>query len=98
MGRPMMLGDVIGAKAGLIARLGDFQSVAVLLAKAPARMIQMIKNAKAEGWHSCTVHGRFLLDQHCILLQVSSPQTMPDHLRDRSANSLNRRYQTAAPP
>jgi hypothetical protein len=45
----MMLCDVIGAKASLVARRGDFQSVVVLLAKAPARMIQMIKNAKADG-------------------------------------------------
>jgi hypothetical protein len=59
MWRPMMLCDVIGAKAGLIARRGDFQSVAVLLAKAPAHMIQMVKNAKTEGWQSCTVHGDF---------------------------------------
>jgi hypothetical protein len=33
----------------MIARRGDFQSIAVLLAKAPARMIQMIKNANAQG-------------------------------------------------
>jgi hypothetical protein len=45
----MMLCDVIGAKASLVARRDDFQSVVVLLAKAPARMIQMIKNAKADG-------------------------------------------------
>jgi len=43
----MMLCDVIGAKAGLIARRGDFQSVVVLLAKAPARMIQMIKKCQS---------------------------------------------------
>jgi hypothetical protein len=55
----MMLCDVIGAKAGFIARRGDFQSVAVLLAHAPARVIQMIKNAKTEGRHSCTIHDRF---------------------------------------
>jgi hypothetical protein len=55
----MMLCDVIGAKASLIARRGDFQSVVVLLAKAPARMIQMIKNAKTESGQSCTVHGGF---------------------------------------
>ena len=55
----MVLCDMIGAKAGLIARRGNLQSVAVLLAKAPARMIQMIKNAKAECWQSCTVHECF---------------------------------------
>jgi hypothetical protein len=57
MWRSMMLCDVISAKAGLIARRGDCQPVAVLLAKAPARMIQMIKNAKTKGGQSCTVHG-----------------------------------------
>jgi hypothetical protein len=48
MWRAVMLRDMIAAKAGRIARRGDFQSVAVLLAKAPARMIQMIENAKTE--------------------------------------------------
>ena len=41
-----MLCDVIGAKASCIARRRDFQSIAVLLVQAPARMIQMIKNAE----------------------------------------------------
>jgi hypothetical protein len=57
MWRTVMLRDVIGAKASRIARRGDLQTVAVLPAKAPARMIQMIKNAKTEGRQSCTVHG-----------------------------------------
>ncbi len=52
----MMLSDVIGAKTGLIACRGDFQSVAVLLTKTSARMVQMIKNAKTEGRRSCTIH------------------------------------------
>jgi hypothetical protein len=52
MWRAMMLCDVIGAKASLIARRGDFQSVAVLLVQAPARVIQMIENAKTEGRQS----------------------------------------------
>ena len=59
MWRAMMLCDVIGAKASLIARCRDFQSVAVLLAKAPARVIQMIKNAKTKGRQSCRVHHGF---------------------------------------
>ena len=57
----MMLCDVIGTKASFIAGRGDFQSVAVLLVKAPARMIQMIKNAKTERRQSYTVHGGFPL-------------------------------------
>ena len=64
----MVLCDVIGAKASLFARRGDYQSIAVLLANAPACVIQMIKNAKAERRR--TIHGRFLFGQHCILLQV----------------------------
>jgi hypothetical protein len=50
MWRAMMLCDVIGEKASFIARSCDFQSIAVLLAQAPASVIQMIKNAETSGW------------------------------------------------
>ena len=50
MWRAMMLCDVIGEKASFVARCRDFQSIAVLLAQAPASVIQMIKNAETSGW------------------------------------------------
>src|ERR1700686_3240764 len=50
MWRAMMLCDVIGEKASCIARRRDFQSIAVLLAQAPARVIQMIKDAETGDW------------------------------------------------
>jgi hypothetical protein len=50
MWRAMVLCDVIGVKAGFIACSCDFQSIAVLLAQAPASVIQMIKNAETGGW------------------------------------------------
>jgi hypothetical protein len=39
MWRAMMFRDVIGEKASFIARRRDFQSIAVLLAQAPASAI-----------------------------------------------------------
>jgi hypothetical protein len=62
-----MLRDMIGAKTRLIARFGDFQSVTVLLAKAPARVIQMIEDAKTKGLLANAVHLAFLI---CSLLVV----------------------------
>ena len=56
MRRAMMLSDVIGEKASLIARLRDFQSIAVLLAQAPASVIQMIKNTETGRWLAKAFH------------------------------------------
>jgi hypothetical protein len=41
--------NVISEKAIFIGRRRDFQSIAILLAQAPTRMIQMIKNAETGG-------------------------------------------------
>jgi hypothetical protein len=60
MWRAMMLCDVIGEKASLIGRRRDFQSIAVLLAQAPAGMIQMIKNAETGGWMAKVLHTHIL--------------------------------------
>jgi hypothetical protein len=57
----MMLCDMIASKTRHIARFGDFQSVTVLLVQALASMIQMIKNAKSEGWLAKAVHLAFLV-------------------------------------
>src|ERR1700704_3335645 len=56
MWRAMMLCDVIGEKASFIGRRRDFQSIAVLLAQAPARVIQMIKNAETGSWQANALH------------------------------------------
>ena len=48
-------------KASGITRLRDFQSIAILLAQAPASMIQMIKNAETGGWLANALHTHFLL-------------------------------------
>jgi hypothetical protein len=42
-----MLRDVIGTKARKVTRGGDLQAITVLLPQAPARVIQMVENAKA---------------------------------------------------
>jgi hypothetical protein len=56
----MVLCDVIGEKASLIARRSDFQSIAVLLAQAPAGVIQMIKNTEAGCWLAKALHTHIL--------------------------------------
>ncbi|MEA2965956.1 MAG: hypothetical protein QOI46_6054 [Alphaproteobacteria bacterium] len=56
----MMFCDVIGKKPSFIARRRDFQSVAVLLAQAPASVIQMIKNAETGGWLANALHTHIL--------------------------------------
>jgi hypothetical protein len=52
---------MITSKTRHIARFGDFQSVTVLLVQAQARVIQMIKDAKSEGWLANAVHLAFLV-------------------------------------
>jgi hypothetical protein len=56
-----MLCYVIGTKASGITRRRDFQSIAILLAQAPASMIQMIKNAETGGWLANALNTHFLL-------------------------------------
>src|ERR1700738_3659519 len=69
MWRAMMLCDVIGEKASFIGRRRDFQSIAILLAQAPARVIQMIKNAETGSWQANALHTHTLFS--------ASPTALP---------------------
>jgi hypothetical protein len=60
MWRAMMLSDVIGEKARLIARFRYFQSIAVLLVQAPASVIQMVKNTETGRWLANAFHTHIL--------------------------------------
>src|ERR1700730_6575506 len=55
----MMLCDVIAEKPSSIAGRRDFQAVAVLLAQAPARVIQMIKYAETGDWLAAAVRTHY---------------------------------------
>lgn len=75
MWRAMMFCNVIGKKASLIARRRDFQSIAVLLAQTPARMIQMIKDAETGGWMAkgLPIHILFSASPKAANLGATSP-------------------------
>jgi hypothetical protein len=91
----MMLRNVIGAKASLIACRGNFQSVVVLLANAAACVIQMIKNAETEGGHRCTTHGRFHSTQQlhrCFRGNERQPARFPRFAGSRHEHRLAGHY------
>src|SRR5271154_951090 len=56
MRRAVMLGDVIGAKAGKVTSGRDVQASSILLPQAAARVVRMIENTKAYCRLTITLH------------------------------------------
>jgi hypothetical protein len=96
MWRAMMLCDVIGEKASFIRRRRDFQSIAVLLAQAPAGMIQMIKDAETGGWMAKGLHTHILfsVSPKAANLGATSPSLTG---RDSSAGVASRYCMAVGP-